>query len=264
MFALITTFYNEKNVSRRNEFLQAIKCNVKNSHIIKIYILIESGEEFIKGIDSKIHIVHQEQRPKFQDLIKVANSLSSDFIRIIANTDVYFNETLAKAKKTKEKFVYCLTRWDLKSNGEIEFYPNFKSQDSWVFQNALPHNIGNYYLGVPGCDNRFAAELKNNGFKIYNPSLSIFSIHLHSSEIRSYHKVLDRVPGEYAYCLPIYLKNDVRHSSRDMLYCLVRRKYYNAVYKRSLESVEINLIEQIIAYFYLHYYKLILKLTWKH
>jgi hypothetical protein len=147
MFVLITTFYYEKDVTRRNEYLQAIKCNVDNSYIDKIYILCESGEDFITGINSKIYVINQEQRPKFQDLIKVANSLSSEFIRIIANTDVYFNETLAKAKQLKNNLVYCLTRWDLKLNGDIEFYPNFKSQDSWIFKDTLPENIGDYYMG---------------------------------------------------------------------------------------------------------------------
>jgi hypothetical protein len=261
MFALVTTFYYEKDVNRRNEFLRAIKYNVDNSQIVKIYILCESGEEFIAGIDSKILIIKQEQRPKFQDLIKVANALSSEVIRIIANTDLYFNETLAKANELKSKHVYCLTRWDLKSNGEIEFYPNFKSQDSWIFRDSLPENIGDYFMGLPGCDNRLAGELCESNFKITNPSFSIKSIHIHKTNKRTYNKYLDKVNGKYVYCLPIILKGEPKSKNINFLYFLLRRKYYSALIENRLFGVDLVVNNRIIAYFLLVYYKIRLKLN---
>lgn len=261
MFALITTFYNEKNINRRNEFLQAIKCNVDNSCIDKIYILCESGEDFIAGIDSKIHVINQERRPKFKDLIKVANSLSIEFIRIIANTDVYFNETLAKADKIKNKFVYCLTRWDLKMNGDIEFYPNFKSQDSWIFKDILPENIGDYYMGIPGCDNRLAGELCESNFKITNPSFSIKSIHIHNTNKRTYNKSADKVNGQYAYCLPVLLSGESKSKNINSLYLLVRRKYYSAILENRINDFGIQLNNRVKPYLWLLYYKLRIKLN---
>jgi hypothetical protein len=261
MFALITTFYNEKNINRRNEFLQAIRYNADNSQIYKIYILCESGEDFITGIDSKIQIINQERRPKFKDLIKVANSLSSELIRIIANTDVYFNETLAKADKIKKKIVYCLTRWDLKLNGDIEFYPNFKSQDSWIFKDTLPENIGDYYMGIPGCDNRLAREFCESNFKIMNPSFSINSIHIHNTNKRTYDKGADKVSGKYAYCLPVTLMGETKSKNINRLYLLVRRKYYLAILENRLDGFGKQKNNLIIAYLWLFYYKLRIKLN---
>ena len=260
MLSLITTFYHEKHINRRNELLLAIRLNSANVIISKIYILCESGEEFISDLGFKVQIVKQENRPKFKDLISFANTLSSNGVKIIANTDIYFDGTISKAINVNEKQVYCLTRWNQKDDGQIQFFPNFKSQDSWIFRGILPDIIGNYFMGVPGCDNRLAAEFVANGFRIGNPSLSVNSIHLHATEKRTYHKVLDRVPGEYAYCLPTHLECDIKRANTKKLYLLLRRKYYNAMFTKSLEGVEISLCDRIKSLLYLNYYKLRLKL----
>ena len=65
-------------------------------------------------------------------------------------------------------------------------------------------------MGVPGCDNRLAGELKNSGYKINNPSFCSRSIHIKVTEKNTYHKVLDRVGGEPAYCLKEYLGSDIK------------------------------------------------------
>lgn len=260
MFELITTFYNEQNIDRRNEFLQALKLNAENTYIKRLYVLCESGEEFITNFSPKIEIVKCENRPKFKDLIIFANTRSSRLIKIIANTDIYFDETLSKAVNLKNKEVYCLTRWNQIDAGQIEFFLNIKSQDSWIFKGILPDNIGEYFMGVPGCDNRLAAELLANEFKISNPSLSVHSIHLHATEKRTYHKVLDRVSGEYAYCLPKYLESDTLNITLKKLYFLARRKYYKALFTKTLEGVEISFFDRFKSFFYLNYYKLRLKL----
>jgi hypothetical protein len=260
MPSLITTFYYEKHGNRRSEFIKSIRLNSKNVLISSIFILCESGEEFIADLGVKVEIVKQEKRPTFQELIKFANKLSERGIKIIANTDIYFDETLSKAFNMENNEVYCLTRWDETHSGKTEFFLNFKSQDSWIFKGILPENIGNYYMGVPGCDNRLAAELVANSYKIINPSFSIRSTHLHATEKRTYHKVLDRVPGEYAYCLPTYLKLDDQNSALKKSYLLVRRKYYNAIFNRNLEGVKVYMIDRIMAFFYLNYYKIRLNL----
>jgi hypothetical protein len=259
MFDLITTFYLEKDLNRRSELLQALSHNIENPYIQHIYILCESGDENISDFGPKVKIVKQGQRPRFQDLIKFANGLSKSKLKIIANTDIYFDETLNKAHDIKNKHVYCLTRWDLKKSGFIEFYPNFQSQDSWIFRNTLPDNIGGFYLGIPGCDNRLAAEFIESGFKIMNPSLSIRTIHLHETQKRNYIKDKDRIVGTYAYSLPVYFKND--YISRDVyyLYFLVRRKFYTAIIKKRISRKNISSIDRKLALFFLIYYRLKVK-----
>jgi hypothetical protein len=260
MFVLITTFYFENDANRRGEFLKAIRGNINNRLIIKIYILCESGEELLIDLDVKIEIVKQNHRPKFQDLIKFANGLSQSIYKIIANSDIYFDDTLAKAQTIKNHCVFCLTRWDLMESGVIEFYPNFKSQDSWIFRNTLPENIGNYFMGVPGCDNRLAAELIERNFIITNPSLSIKSLHIHNTRKRTYNKISDRVNGDFAYILPDILKGEIKSKNIKKKYFFVRRKYYSAIIENRLDGVAPEINNRMITCIFLFYYKLRLKL----
>jgi hypothetical protein len=59
-------------------------------------------------------------------------------------------------------------------------------------------------FGMPGCDNRIARIALDHGYNVTNPSLSIFSHHLHKSNHRTY-KNEDRVRGEYHYIAPTAL-----------------------------------------------------------
>jgi hypothetical protein len=226
--------------------LKAIRGNINNSLISKIYILCESGEELLSSLKPKIEIIKLNQRPKFQELIKFANGLASNINKIIANTDIYFDETLSKSQQLQENSVYCLTRWDLKDTGEIEFYPNYKSQDAWIFRGSLSENIGNYYMGLPGCDNRFAKELLDSGTKIKNPSLTIRAIHVHGSNLRNYNKSADRVIGEYAYPLPTELKN---YKSRwgQMKEKDIRLRYLHRKWRNDLDGTSFVWMDRIMA-----------------
>jgi hypothetical protein len=256
MFVLITTFYYEKDGHRRIELLEAIRGNIKNCLISKIYILCESGDELLFNLNPKIEIIKLNQRPKFQELIKFANGLTKNIIKIIANTDIYFDETLIKSQQIKENNVYCLTRWDLKGTGEIEFYPNFKSQDAWIFPGRLSATLGNYYMGLPGCDNRFAKELLDSGRKLKNPSLTIRAIHIHGSNLRNYNKSADRVIGEYAYPLPTELKNHKTQWGQIKENDL-RLKFLHRKWRNNLDGTSYMILERLMAKinsFYLKYF----------
>lgn len=261
MFELITTYYSEKDDERKKELFQAIFNNCTNPLISNIRIICESGADEINQIDGKIDVISVNRRPTFKDLIDVANNLNSDIIKIIANTDIYFDESLTLASKITNDQVFCLTRWNQTMDGNIEFFPNFKSQDTWIFKSKLPTDIGEYFLGLPGCDNRFAFELTSKGFNVCNPSLSVRTIHLHNSNQRNYHKQLDRVPGLYAYVLPNKI-NDNSYQSKQLkyYYLLTRRKYYTARFNNNLEGVSVSLFERLTSYLQVTYYRIRLKL----
>lgn len=257
---LITTFYNEGNSTRMNELLEALRSNCLNSQISHVYVFCESGEDYVRNLNSKIEVISLINRPRFGDLIKFANTLERDTIKIIANTDIYFNASLKFALSLKNNQVYCLGRWDVKDSGEINFYPNFKSQDAWIFRDILPENIGNYCMGIPGCDNRLAHELKDNGFNILNPSLSIQAIHLHKTGLRNYKKSIDKIVGPYSYPLPIGLTKS--HSNFEKTnYLIVRRKYYTAILTNTLEDFKPKAVEKFKYKLLEFYFKLRLKLN---
>jgi hypothetical protein len=208
-------------------------------------------------LDDKLIIYNLSTRPTFMDFIKIANKY--DGIKIIANADIYFNLTLAKLQNLDENLVYCLTRWDLLSNGKIKFYENFKSQDSWIFKNKIPEHIGQYFMGTPGCDNRFAYELKEVGFKLKNPSLSIQSVHLHLSNIRTYDKGLDRVKGKYYYPLPNTIKSESFTIKTRTIYWAQSRKYYEGIWRKTIEGYSVNIFVRILSILKSFYFKCLLK-----
>lgn len=256
---LITTYYEEKNSDRKLELLDCFKRNIENPLISQIHIISENVLPPIQP-SIKLKIVKILYRCKFRDLIEYANNLDNSEIKIISNTDIYFNQTLSLASKIREGEVYCLTRWDDNLINGIEYYQNFKSQDAWIFKSKLPNSIGDYFMGLPGCDNRLAFELYESGLKILNPSLEIQIIHLHNTNLRNYNKVNDKVIGNYFYPLPIFLES-ARSKQLICTFNLIRRKYHSEIVRGTLEGVRINTTEKLISKILEFYYKLKLRIS---
>jgi hypothetical protein len=53
-------------------------------------------------------------------------------------------------------------------------------------------------LGWHGCDGRFGYEVLNSGYELYNPSLSIKTMHVHMSNKRNYNAFKNLIEGPYA------------------------------------------------------------------
>lgn len=252
---LITTYYEDKNIERRQELLDCLTNNSVNPIISEIHLICENVMPPIESSDKMVFVL-ANIRWTFKELIKYANKLGNKEIKIIANTDIYFNHTLAFANKIKFNEVFCLTRWDFDAKEDLKFYENFKSQDAWIFHGKLPENIGNYYMGLPGCDNRFAKELLDSGHKIYNPSLSIKAIHMHGSNLRNYHKVVDRVLGKYAYPLPVEFKSHKTQWGQIKENDL-RLKFLHRKWRNNLDGTSYTVLERLMAKinsFYLKYF----------
>jgi hypothetical protein len=146
------------------------------------------------------------------------------------------------------------------ADGSIVFYNNFKSQDAWISAKPIDGDIGNYYQGIPGCDNRFAFELKNKGFRLLNPSLSIQAIHLHNTNLRNYNKSNDKVLGLYYFPLPTAL-GKIGDAQTKRIYLLMRRKYYSSIVTKTLEGVKHNKIDRLLSKLLEVYFKLRLKIN---
>jgi hypothetical protein len=130
-------------------------------------------------------------------------------VNIIANADIYFDETIGYAKKISEGECYALTRWELVNGRVVDFNtrhgrpsPPEWSQDAWIFRGSIqPNKFDNvkalnesarvteiipFTLGIPGCDNKFCALLKERGVNVMNPSKTIKAIHVHQDSKRFY------------------------------------------------------------------------------
>lgn len=188
---MINLFINPyKNNLRQSEFDLCLSKNNENRYIDNIY-LVRDGE-----------------RATIQDFFDVMSRHPND-VNIIANLDIYFDDTIRLAERIGKNQCYALTRWEDVKGKVISFSdqhgkpsPPEWSQDAWIFRGsvsqrnfqivtALHKHSGSsvsipFTLGVPGCDNKLAAMLKNFNYAVTNPSLSIKAIHLHESELRTY------------------------------------------------------------------------------
>jgi len=250
---LISTFYNDKSPSRQRELELVLNKNINNELLHKIILFCEQIPN--QNLPEKVKVIEVAKRLSFNELIFHSNKYQTDDLKILSNADIFFDESLGfLVNEFESKVVYCLTRWDYQEGSNPVFYENFKSQDAWIFRGKLPDNIGNYYMGLPGCDNRFAKELIDAGHKIQNPCLSVRAIHVHGSNSRNYHKTSDRIFGEYAYPLPIEMKNH-RTSWGNEMERKIRLKFLHRKWRNDLAGVKYTILERVLAKLTLFYFK---------
>jgi len=198
MFTLLTSWYHEPHAARRAELLYCLNRNLEHPLITRIWLLVEGKTDVPHH--PKIRVKHFNSRPLFKDLIKLANGQKG--IMILANTDIYFDETLAMARFIQPHDCYALTRWE--ASKPLRFYGKKCSQDAWVFRPPLQIMDGGYGPGKPGCDNKLAYELAEAGRRVTNPSKTIRACHLHLTNLRRY-TPKETVPGPYLTLQPTML-----------------------------------------------------------
>ena len=194
---LIINWYNDTNPERLAEYVNCLQRNCQNEYITEI---ITVGDE--SPAHPKITNILTSYRPMFIHLFeKMGNG-----INIIANTDIYFDETLSLARPSVKE-VYALTRWDVDKVGNAMFFNRADSQDVWIF-NGKTECKAAFSIGMPGCDNSLVHMLDKAGYEVSNPSLNIKAYHLHNSEVRNYSnkKPSDRVPPPYKLLPPHELR----------------------------------------------------------
>lgn len=190
MIRLITPYYVDSNHKRQQEIEQCREKNKANSLI------------------NEYHNIERAERLDFAELFRVANNLitNADDITIIANSDIYFNETIRLCEQIKENECYALSRWDETHRG-LNLYNHADSQDVWIFRGTIKPIKEGVIMGKPGCDNILAFELTQLGYKVINPSLSIQAIHVHTTRIRNYTES-DRLFGTYLTIQPSSLSGE--------------------------------------------------------
>lgn len=180
---LFVQVYESGNLERQNELDICLKKNKESKYFS--------------------NIIEINERLTFKQMFELCKSYPDD-INVISNSDIYFNETILWSRFMDERTVYALSRWDYRGDGMAVLFNRKDSQDAWIF-NGTPKEklIANYNLGVAGCDNRLAWELKQVGYNVLNPSKTIHAIHLHKSDYRTYH-AKDRLLEPYHFIHPHY------------------------------------------------------------
>jgi len=214
---LFTTYYQAKTQDRQAEYDFCIEKN-KVADFDRIYLFVENDDDlkfsydrFVKSWDDSIQIVNIERRPTFKDFFEFIDTEEfSESINIVANTDIFFlnmqqiDRNLYRLRKGESCF--ALSRHDYHHNRPSHLFDRPDTQDTWVFngnQNLSKVQNINFSMGVAGCDNRLAHELKMAGFEVMNPSRTVQTFHLHDSPIRTFIEgEIQRVPPPYLLLEP--------------------------------------------------------------
>jgi hypothetical protein len=213
---LLVGFYNDASPVRTGEFVECVRRNAANPHIDSIIVFIEDQtppadvrERSRAWAHPKVQFVEHALRLSFKQLFEYANRhLAGDGV-IIANADIYFDETLALLEEESlAGRLLCLSRWDETPDGALRHFDRPDSQDAWIFEPPLPRFASDFFLGKPGCENRLAYEAERAGLAVSNPSRSLRARHLHNSAIRRYTQ-RDRVNGPLRFVPASFLDNGV-------------------------------------------------------
>lgn len=202
----ITSFYIPKSTSRLDEFKE---CIIKNALPFLEQHIVCEDEQSVKIVKSIcpsciVHVI--TGRPTFNDFIEIIQKdATEDTIFVLMNGDIVIDETILLLKDIDfKKNVVCLQRWekDYKNNYiSIATVPG--SQDMWCWKTPLNvSNIGKYYMGIPGCDNRLAKELSEQGFNCINCPYELISYHVHKETSREYYITNEIISGDYLRVYP--------------------------------------------------------------
>jgi len=160
------------------------------------------------------------ERPHYNDFFIETRKYPDD-INILANADIYFNETLKYVQFMKQGQAFAITRWEDVKGKVIKFEERNKynrhaqakhSQDVWVFLGEAKGMNGNFYIGIPGCDNRIAYEMSRS-YRVYNPCETIQCIHKHTSPGRDYNipeDSIERIPQPWKLIMPCSIDSNGR------------------------------------------------------
>lgn len=183
MIRLITQHYLDPNAARQEELDFCLHANLEHPHITQLVLHTPKTVQ---------------DRASFTQLLHLARALSGpNDINIIANSDIFFDETLIQCEAIKQNEMYALGRWDVGEKERNKFENNC-SQDSWFFRGPPRDFPCDFYLGYPGCDNRFSWEARQVGYDVYNPAQTIRAWHLHASSVRRYTDAM-RLHGNYLF-----------------------------------------------------------------
>ena len=184
MVNLFTSIYTDKSLIRQKELIYCLNKNIDNPHIEKIYLFVDG---FVDLPESDKLVLIPFQRPTYRDFFNLIDRTvtAREDISIVANTDIYFNHTLSSLS-LNERHCIALSRWDDKPGG-LKLHNERFSQDVWIFKGKMRNvNFCDFFLGIPGCDNRIAYELHSAGYAMYNPASRIQAIHYHRSDLHNY------------------------------------------------------------------------------
>lgn len=220
---LFTTYFqgsergNTLAARRQKEYEYCLLRNM-NAGFDEIFLFVEPKdyEAALKfNFYKNISVVKFEERPTFQDFFHFLNyDQFSESINVISNADIFFDNMIevdryyTERVSNKEEVCLALTRWDWSPTRGSSLFDRVDSQDVWiVYGNEIAGRLkADFPMGVAGCDNRLAHELKECGYVVLNPSKTIKSFHYHDTLLRTNNdeegKPIRKIPPPYLLLPP--------------------------------------------------------------
>ena len=202
---LIYQFFVHKDVDRHKELQLALKMNVQNPLVSKIYLLNEriyTKDEL--GLESKkIKQIVLGKRLTFKNVFDFIQGDNLKGYCVTCNADIFLDgslENLYKSGIDKQKTVYAQLRFDCipgKSIGHSKIFssaynePRADSQDTWILHSNFnvtkkERKLFNFNYGMRGCDNKITYLFYLLGYNVINQPFFIKTYHLHHTAIRGY------------------------------------------------------------------------------
>lgn len=219
-------FFIHSNPERRKEINTCLKKNVRLGLFKKIVMLNERiyTQEELGLNNTEMQCIEQiniGKRLKYIDVLMHVKLLKLNGYIAFGNADMFFDKTIENVRKTslsQKKCIYSLLRFEylnkklalckLFVNSQTQ-KPRNDSQDIWIYH-TLQLNLTNdilretdFFLGVPGCDNKITYIFNKYGYTCYNMPWKIKTYHYHTTQIRNY-TATDRIPPPYLCVEPIY------------------------------------------------------------
>lgn len=207
---LFTPYYKAKQPERQDELIYCLKKNIECPEIEKIVLLIDDGYQ--PELESpKIEIIQLSSRATYLDWIELTEKKFPDKISVLANTDIYLDESIFGLREifsANPNGLVALSRREQKGSEQILHENPHQSQDVWAvcgdykFTESLKKSLS-VPLGLPRCDAKIAYLFSVHGAKVYNPCNHIKIVHVHETQLRSYDKYGDTtILGSTAWVYP--------------------------------------------------------------
>jgi len=200
MIRLFTAWYDAQNPVRQRELRECLRRNLDNPHIGQVWLWKDSG--VTPGGVSKLSVREENHPPTFTELFALANTVCvpGDVV-MIANSDVWFDNTAALVEQIGPHQCYALLRWE--SNGKLfsslDGKPRPDSQDAWIFRAPIRSIKADFGLGRPRNDNALAYRLSRGGYDLHNPAKTIRIHHFHASNVRPFASKKYRIPPPWLH-----------------------------------------------------------------
>jgi tetratricopeptide (TPR) repeat protein len=207
---LFTPYYQANQPERQDELIYCLKKNIECPEIEKIVLLIDDGYQ--PELESpKIEIVQLSSRATYLDWIELTQKKFPDKISVLANTDIYLDESIAGLREifsANPNGLVAISRHEQQGSEQTLHENPHQSQDVWAvcgdykFTESLKKSLS-VPLGLPRCDAKIAYLFSVHGAKVYNPCNHIKIVHVHETQSRSYDKYGDTtILGSTAWVYP--------------------------------------------------------------